>query len=80
MTRPTCSGCYYFESEPDPPLKQAGWGECHRHAPKASRHFPNVKDTDWCGEWWSEIMDAERQDATCSAPKESASSVDHGTT
>ena len=48
----TCGNCRFRRQ----PIAEAEeWGFCHRRAPKkmppGTSGWPEINDTDWCGEW-----------------------------
>jgi hypothetical protein len=55
MNQISCKTCAFFERATG--IDEAGrfheaLHECRRHPPKPeANRFPNVKETDWCGEW-----------------------------
>ena len=40
-----CGNCRYIAD------RTAGTYECHRDPPEAKRQWPEVRLSDWCGEW-----------------------------
>lgn len=83
MHRLTCKSCAYFEVVMRI-VDGKEFGQCHRHAPRSARHFPEVAPSDWCGEHsgWDRYnryrkLLATQEAAPCPT---SGSSADLGTT
>jgi hypothetical protein len=60
MTHPTCATCAFFKAEAERIHYKTGdvgiLNECRAHPPKPeANRFPNVKETDWCGEYKTHI-------------------------